>query len=315
MSHKMVSSTIIDFLENNQIDKQRWDVCISNSPNSLLYARASYLDNIAPNWKGLIGENYDWVLPVTARSKWGFTYLYQPPLTQQLGVFAKAASVEIPWANILGILKKKYRFWEINVNYLTPVDVFPGDIRLSHATNFVLPLQTDYQNIRLNYHKDLIRNLKRSQQFRLVYKPEENFKLSIETYTKAYGNRMQHVTDQDYKRFTKICGQAAINNQVVCRKAVNQQNELMATVLLLTDGKRLYNMMNTTTAAGRKVEANHFLMDAVIREFAGQDLVLDFEGSDLPGVKSFYENFGGENQPYFMLKYNNLPWPLKLLKR
>ena len=313
--YKMPSSTLINFLDNSSIVKQHWDDCITNSENSLVYAKAFYLDNIVPNWKGLIGKNYDWVLPVTEKTKWGISYLYQPPLTQQLGVFARDASVVIPWIAIIEVLKKKYKFWEINFNYATPVNVFPTDIKASPATNFILPLQMGYQNLRLNYHKDLIRNLKRSQQFRLVYKREDDFKVSIDEYTKAYGDRMQHVVNDDYERFTKICEYAAAKSQLVCRKAVNQQNELMATVLLLSDGKRLYNMMNTTTTAGRKVEANHFLMDSVIREFAGQELILDFEGSDLPGVKSFYENFGGENQPYYLLKYNNLPWPIKYLKR
>jgi hypothetical protein len=72
--------------------------------------------------------------------------------------------------------------------------------------------------------------------------------------------------------------------------------------------------MNTTTSEGRKVEANHYLVDSVIKEFAGTSLTFDFEGSDLPGVKSFYENFGAVNEPYFIVKYNNLPWPFYLFK-
>ncbi len=89
----------------------------------------------------------------------------------------------------------------------------------------------------------------------------------------------------------------------------------MATSLLLRDEKRLYNMMNTTTLAGRKKESNHFLLNAIIEEFSGQDLVFDFEGSDLPGVKSFYESFGPINQPYYKIKYNQLPSLVRLLKK
>ncbi len=74
-------------------------------------------------------------------------------------------------------------------------------------------------------------------------------------------------------------------------------------------------MMNTTTQKGRDEEANHFLLDKVIKEFAGQPLLFDFEGSDLPGVREFYEKFGAINQPYFHYHYNGLSWPLRLLKR
>ena len=73
--------------------------------------------------------------------------------------------------------------------------------------------------------------------------------------------------------------------------------------------------MNTTTPAGRKTEANHFLLDSIIKEFSDQPFVFDFEGSDLPGVKAFYQNFGPVNEGYLMVKYNNLPWPLSWLKK
>ena len=101
---------------------------------------------------------------------------------------------------------------------------------------------------------------------------------------------------------------------LVCREVINSLCETMATVIMLNDGRRLYNLMNTTTDEGRKNEANYLLFDAIIQEFAGQKLVLDFEGSDLPGVKRFYESIGPENQPYFKVKYNNLPWPIRIIK-
>ena len=100
-----------------------------------------------------------------------------------------------------------------------------------------------------------------------------------------------------------------------CRDAVNKKGEILSTALLLFDGKRFYNMMNTTTDKGRKMSSNHYLMNSIIQEFAGQPYIFDFEGSDLPGVKAFYENFGAANEQYFHIKYNNLPWTVKLIKR
>jgi hypothetical protein len=55
------------------------------------------------------------------------------------------------------------------------------------------------------------------------------------------------------------------------------------------------------------MQANHFLLDAIINEFAGKNIVLDFVGSDIPGIAHFYKNFGFHNQPYFFYKFKNLP--------
>jgi hypothetical protein len=52
----------------------------------------------------------------------------------------------------------------------------------------------------------------------------------------------------------------------------------------------------------------------LIKEFAGQPIILDFEGSDIPGIAQFNKSFGAEKEFYFKIKINRLPWWLKLLK-
>ena len=87
---------------------------IETSPNGLIYAKSFYLDNICAGWNALTGENYEWVLPLTDKKKFGISYLYQPPFTQQLGVFAKRKVFLFLSGKILHWLKQQYRFWKIN---------------------------------------------------------------------------------------------------------------------------------------------------------------------------------------------------------
>ncbi len=311
----MQHSPIIQHLNHQQINQQQWDDCVQQAPNGLIYAHSFYLNQVCNNWSAFIGEDYSWVMPLTAKSKYGISYLYQPHFTQQTGVFVKNKNVTVPWNAIITLLKKKYKFWEVNFNYATPLHPFGSEFKVATATNFILPLQHDYAAIYNNFHKDHQRNIRRSQKFRLVYRPLKNYLLAIEQYIQHYGHRMKHVTTSDYNRFKNIAAFAAESDRLICREVVNQQNELMATALLFTDGNRLYNMMNTTNLQGRSVEANHFLLNAIIKEFAGTETTFDFEGSDLTGVNEFYKKFGAINQPYFSVKYNKLPWPINLLKR
>ena len=132
-------STHIRFLKNNQVNKQRWDDCIDHCLNGLIYAKSIYLDCMSPGWYALIHEDYDWVMPLTSRSKFGISYLYQPPFTQQLGVFARDASVNIPWQEILKITGEKFKYWQYNFNFATPA-IFDKPFMVKAATNFVLHL-------------------------------------------------------------------------------------------------------------------------------------------------------------------------------
>lgn len=310
----MQSKTYLHILNNNEIDKSRWDECIANSPAGLIYARSFYLDNICENWSALTAENYEWVLPLTWRKKYGITYLYQPSFCQQLGVFAKPGIV-VPYQKILNSLQQHYMFWEINWNCYFKYKIESKYAEMKKGTDFLLNLHQPYETIFKNYHRDLQKNLKQNFKYRLSYNQTTDFENCIALYKKFYGKRMPHVKDQDYKNLKNICILEQEKNMLVCRQATNETNEMLAAALILFDGKRLYNLVNITTPEGRKAAANHFLLDGVIKEFSGQNLSLDFEGSDLPGVKTFYENFGGIDKPYNVIKYNNLPWPLNFFKQ
>lgn len=309
----MPSADII-FLRHNEIDKARWDNCITTSPQSRIYARSFYLDNICPGWSALISKDYKWLLPLTHRTKWGVTYLYQPAFTQQLGIFAKP-DVTVPQQVIIQWLQQHYKFWEISWNSSSRQEDVPQSIQVTPAVNLVLALGSNYKSLALQYSKDLQQNLRRSKQFNLSYAATADYQTCIDLYRQHYGLRIPHVTAVDYNHFVAICSYAMQHNMLVCREALSGNKEVLAAALLLQDGKRLYNLMNTTTDAGRKVEANHFLLDAIIREFSGKDTVFDFEGSDIPGVKRFYESFGAVNEPYYMLRYNELPWLVRLVKK
>lgn len=310
----MAGSTIIRFLKNREIDTVLWDETITSAPEGLIYARSFYLDNMAPGWDALAGENYEWVLPLTNKRKYGVSYLYQPAFTQQLGVFAKPGVVA-PFKEIISRLQRLYRFCEVNWNNSSGFALTGLLLEINEGNNFVLNLSTGYDFICKNYHNDLIKNLKRGRRFDHFYRATNDYKKLIDLYREYYGNRIAHVKENDYLNFSNMCNHAFNYNMLVCREVVDNGNGVMAAALLLFDGKRLYNLMNTTTNAGRKTEANHFLINAIIEEFSGRDILLDFEGSDLPGVKIFYENFGAVNDPYFKLRLNLLPWPFKVLKK
>ena len=66
---------------------------------------------------------------------------------------------------------------------------------------------------------------------------------------------------------------------------------------------------------GKTIGASHALIDAFIKDHAGQDLILDFEGSDIRNLAFFYESFGATIEIYPALKINKLPWYARLLKK
>ena len=157
-------------------------------------------------------------------------------------------------------------------------------------------------------------NLKKANRENLVFAAED-YHTAIDLFNQLYHSRTPHVTAQDYENFRSLCAKLSGQGNVLARKVSAANGELLAVALLLKDEGRIYNMMNSTTEKGRKTEANHFLFDRIFEEFAGSNLLFDFEGSDIQGIKNFYEKFGSINQPYCSLHFNRLLFPLNILKR
>ena len=61
--------------------------------------------------------------------------------------------------------------------------------------------------------------------------------------------------------------------------------------------------------------ASHALIDSFIRDQAGKELVLDFEGSDLRNLAFFYSSFGAKEEKYAGLKWNKLPFYIRFFKK
>ena len=82
----------VHYITYQQIDKSKWDNCIDTAANGLVYGYSFYLDAMAKHWDALVLDDYEAVMPLTWRKKFGIRYLYQPAFTQQLGIFYKGTA-------------------------------------------------------------------------------------------------------------------------------------------------------------------------------------------------------------------------------
>ena len=294
----------VRYVTYQQIDKIKWDACIKRAHNSLIYAYCFYLDAMATYWDALVLDDYAAVMPLTWNKKFGINYLYQPPFMQQLGIFGSAPLKQEVQQLFVAAAMQCFRFAEIFVNFPT----------VRPQPNFVLPLQQPYPVLKQGYKTDLLKNLKHAEKFSLHYKATDDIVTAVDLFQAYYAAKTPHVKQRDYEQFLKVCETAKHNGMLQIRMVVDDNEVTLAIALLLKDNKRLYNIMSTVTVAGRQCEANHYLFDQVIQEFCAQQIVLDFEGSSIPGIAGFYQKFGAVNEPYFLLRYNQLPWPLKYFK-
>lgn len=296
----------LELVSSDKIDKQKWDDCVKHGSNPLIYATSAYLDHLSENWDAIIADDYRFVMPVPWRKKYRIKYCYQVPFVQQLGIFGKNPG-EDEITEFLNQLRRFYRYGDYTFNY---TNIVKPSIS---CNNYILLLSSKYDVLKQFYSSNLLNNLSRLTAQRFGY-TTGNADEAIGLFKDLYANRFRHVTEHDYENFTAICKEKEQENNLIVRKA-SLDDEVLATVLFLKDERRLYNLMPATTEKGRQQSAGHFLFDCVIKEFAHSGMILDFEGSDIPGIESFYKSFGAVNQPYSRIHFNRLPFLLRFFKR
>ncbi len=288
-------------LPANTIEQDKWDRCIAKHANGLIYSRYDYLDNICDNWHGIVIGDYKAVMPLPWRKKYGFRYFYTPPFIQQLGITGDTEDIDLEM-----LVRKIRQFaWYGDLMFNFSNTHLAGLVKARQKTNFIISLNNGYDNIYEAYSHDLKQTLQKKHTS-LVYTVEDDYQAAIISYQQNYASRMPHISEDCFSRFTLLCKQLFKEGNCIVRSVRNENDTILSNVLLLKDNKRIYHLLNTTIAEGRQLHSNHLLIDQLLREWSGKDLIFDFEGSELEGVKAFYKKFGGYSQPYFHYSRNFL---------
>ncbi|MCY1722694.1 hypothetical protein OU798_20255 [Prolixibacteraceae bacterium Z1-6] len=298
------------YIKHSEINSERWNRCIDNAQNCRIYAYDWHLDRTAEVWDALVWGDYEFVMPLPYRKKLGVKYLYQPLYSQQLGIFpSPTPKIEKAFYKYL-TENFSYSDFHLNAENLQPGEI--GELQFLPRKNLLLPLVHEYEILSASFSKNTKRNIAkaRQQELNLVkgirLQTYMNFKaenLQAKIGKKELASLKSLISYGLYKGFGQIYGVYTANNQ------------LCAAVYFCRWKERVIYFNAASSQTGKELGAMYFLLNKFIEENAGKNLILDFEGSMIPGVARFYNGFGAKAETYFQLKFNRLPLPFKWFKR
>lgn len=301
----------IIYVPYERIEKEQWDACIDSAGNSLLYARSSYLDCMAEQWDALVLDDYKAVMPLTWRKKYGICYLYQPYFTACLGVFGKGIDAAL-LDDFLQHIPAKFKYLDIYLNHGNFFQL--KDFQLYERMNYVLALQEPYEKLFNDFRDNIKRNIKKSEKLNCVVRKdfpvEEVIRLATEQ-SRDFAKLGEH----DFGKFKKLYHLLHAKQQAITYGVFSSTNELLASCVLFISRQRLYYILVGNHPNGKTIGASHTLINAIIKDHAGKNCLLDFEGSDIPSLAFFYSSFGAAEEKYPGLRFNRLPRLLRFLKK
>lgn len=297
-------------LKHKEIDYEKWNQCVESAVNSRVYATAWFLDRTAVIWDALIYNDYEYVMPLPVKQKFGIHFLYQPPYCQQLGIFPPPPG---PIASeFFSYALKVFNYADFQINSLN----LPGNdlenVEIISRKNFLLHLGTEYDVLSSAFSQYTSRNIFRAKDNQLNFVEG----LRLEDYM-AFKKRNTPVkiSASGLKKLKSIIAYSQYKGIGETLGVYSAENELCAAAFFCRWKERVIYLNAVSSTMGKKNRAMFLLINHLIESSANKNLILDFEGSMLPGVARFFEGFGATTETYYQLKFNRLPAIFKWIKK
>ena len=236
-------------------------------------------------------------MPIPYRKKFWLSYIVVPSWVQQLGVFAKQplSSQEIQ-AFLVAIPRK---FKHIHLSF-TPENRF-ADRHVSRRSNYVLNLSKPYEELVKNYNKGRKSDVKKAKESSLELRSAENADALIELFISIKGSEVA-VPDTEYEKLKRLTQLMKTRERIEIVEVYNEKSECLGGAIFLIDPSRITYLFSVATVEGRKKSSMSLVIDQMINTYSNSSCLLDFEGSNMDNLASFFKSFGAQEEPYYHYK-------------
>lgn len=302
---------MIRFVKHEEIDRDKWNQATKNARFSTVFAQYEILEALTSpdTWHALVEDDYLAVMPLPVRSKFGISYIYTPFFIPQMGIFSSRSIHDEDARAFLSAIPKKYVQADLILNRYNGI-VDANAQLVSHE----LSLQKSYPNLRAQFSQNTIRNIRDAEsQGTVITFGEPVSKETIHLFRENRGQEAAvNFRDADYERLLSVA--QALDNARALRtvSARTSEGTLIAGALFVLDGFRLWFWFSGRDNHYASHKPIFILMDAVIRQFSEQALMLDFNGSSNPNVARMYRSFGGESYNIPLVRISRCPWLMKI---
>jgi hypothetical protein len=295
---------LIRYTIHSDIDQKKWDQCIEQSLNPVPYSMSWWLNTVNPGWDALIEDEYQAVMPLTHKRKLGIHYLYQPFFSQQLGIFSSRVISASKTVAFLNAIPPKFRYIDIQLNRLN--DPFESGFRCRLRNNYLLDLSDSYGELLSRYNRSCRRNVVKASHHHLKLKTGPGPVVFTRFIERNLDMKLQGKNKAIYPLLEKICSTSLQQDKAEILGVYDAEGELIASQWYVQHMQRIVLLACASTEKGRKTHAMYFLIDQIIRKKAGTETILDFSGSDIPGVAYFNAGFGAIKSSYPAVIRNTL---------
>ncbi len=295
----------LQYVKHQDIDFKKWDATILHSQIPFVFGQSFYLNATSPNWDALIIGDYESVFPITAKSKFGFKYLPQPPFTSQLGAYGKV-TLEIEQLFYHFILEN-YKLIDLELNVTNQLKSNSISPKNTYTLNYV----NGYK-----FNQNTKRNIAKATENGFVVEQvaNQNSIALSQKYLNPFLEKEVGLTKATLVLLDNLLKNADSAGQLYTFQVLDKNLTIKALGHFICNGKHVLYLKGTNFDKSDNSGSMHLLMKHAIEFFADKSVIFDFGGGSKQGLANFYMGFGGLAMTYSFLQVNKLPRLIKILK-
>jgi hypothetical protein len=301
---------VIRHIKHSGIDREKWDACVIHSDAAVIYAASWWLDIVSPGWDGLVLDDYSAVMPLTKKRKFGFHYLFQPPFTQQGGIFSASENLT---EKFIHAIPKQFRLVEIQLNVCNTLSESTTIKVVPKKTHHLL-LQKEISVLRKIYSENTRRNLKKFEKGVFQHETSDTADDIITLFRNNKGMSVDNLKEKEYEILKKLVEEAARRGLISIQQVRNEDGNIIAGAIFIHSYRSYIFLFSAVNQEAKNSGAMAGIIDHFIYTHSGEKKYLDFEGSIIPELARFYKSFGSEEIVYLQIRRNTLPPVIRRLK-
>jgi len=292
---------MIKYLEHTEIDFVKYDKCIADSDNTMIYAYSWYLDIVSEGWGVMLLDDYEMVMPITHRKKYGISYIFLPSWVQQLGIFSAINIKEEIINDFLKSIPRKFKLVDVLFNYNNSFSSKHVSIR----DNFILHLNHPYKLLFEGYNKLRKRSIKKAQKLNLTIEKTDNATSMINLFKENKGAELKR-DESDYKLLNQLILRGVEQQKVEILRVADKNENVQGGVVFFKDKNRIIYLFSVVNKEGKEGQAITLIIDHIILKYSNSNMILDFEGSMVPNIAKFFKSFGALPEKYYHYKVKRI---------
>ncbi len=303
---------MINYYKHSEIDKEKWNRCITKSLSATIFADYDFLTISNPHWAALIKDDYDVVMPLPNRSKLGIHYIYTPYFFSRLGIFSKEIISKEKIDAFIDAIPRK--FWQVDLNLNEWDQSTSIDKKAIQLVSYQLDMQQPYLALYGKFSENLKRNIRSAQKYALSIDKEVQVKDIINLFRHNRGKEKKiKIKTTDYNLFMAMVAHLTSRGNIDVWGVRDENHQLLAGACFLKDHSRTWFWFSGRDERYSEKKAMFFLLNEYLKENSSQQIIFDFNGSMNENIARFYSQFGSVKYTYPMLCFSQRTYLNRLI--